>query len=127
MYELIQLLLSTKEGALVLLLAVGGPGVGIGFAFNSLGEAVKRSLAGRDARLKDEQEHRQKLERDAAKAKRELEAAGKLEDVLGVLIADRSVADSVRERIDELHPPPTRVEEEVEEPSPTRKRVKQAR
>jgi len=49
------------------------------------------------------------MERSRAKAELELLTASKLEDVLGVLIADRSMSDSVREQLDRIHPPPIKV------------------
>lgn len=139
MYEIIQLLLAERVTALGLAIAIGGIGIGFGSAINSVGEAIK-SRFGKNIELKDEenrakierekdeQEHRQKLEREEAKAKRELEGAKKLEEVLGVVIADRSVADTVREQIDALYPPKTRVEpsEEFEE-EPERRKVKRRR
>lgn len=71
-----------------------------------LGKSLLVLVTARTKRLSDEQEHRQKMERSRAKAELELLTASKLEDVLGVLIADRSMSDSVREQLDRIHPPP---------------------
>lgn len=91
------------------------------------GSAIRAAIIARTKRLADEQEHRQKLERDAAKKDRDLALANRFDETLKVLIADRSVADDLRERIDDLHPPPpkTRVEElEPEETRPQKRRRK---
>lgn len=70
-----------------------------------LGKPLLVLVTARAKRLSDEQEHRQKMERSRAKAELELLSASKLEEVLGVLIADRSMSDSVREQLDRIHPP----------------------
>ncbi len=64
----------------------------------------KALIAGRNERLADEQEHRQRLERDRLRHAQKLAEAEKLREVLQVTIADRAMGDVLREEIDRLHP-----------------------
>ena len=120
MIELIQLLLSDKVTALALAIGMGSILCGFGYgsyaALEKFGAISEENAKAKRRRLEDEQEHRQKLEREKQKAENTLAAAMKLEEVISIVVADRSVGEAIREQIDAIHPPvKARVQLELEE------------
>lgn len=88
------------------------------------GKALHEWSKARNARLADEQEHRQALERAEQRAQARLALVNKLEDVVAIAVADRAVATTIQEHL--AKHPHVRVEtdevEEEDEPQARRRR-----
>lgn len=87
---------------------------------SSVGAAVHRWLGHVIENRVDEREERQAKERAEQRHRHRLEKAEKLETVASILIADKSLAEGIRDKIDAEYPKVRveEVEEETEEIEP---------